>query len=116
MSVLDSTAASASADGVDGVDTILDRGGQALREQMRRTERHLERVTEQAGAPLARHANATVLAGGKRLRPLLVLLAAESAGGSPPPDGEERLLRAAVAVELVHSATLVHDDLIDGAR
>ena len=50
-------------------------------------------------------------AGGKRLRPLLVVLAAESAGGPPDtPDGEERLVRAAVAVELVHSATLVHDD------
>ncbi|MBA3808503.1 MAG: polyprenyl synthetase family protein, partial [Solirubrobacterales bacterium] len=57
-----------------------------------------------------------VTAGGKRLRPLLVVLAAESAGGPPEtPDGEERLIRAAVAVELVHSATLVHDDLIDGA-
>jgi geranylgeranyl pyrophosphate synthase len=56
-------------------------------------------------------------AGGKRLRPLLVVLAAESAGGpAPVPGGEERLLRAAVAVELVHSATLVHDDLIDGAQ
>ncbi|HEX7610321.1 MAG TPA: polyprenyl synthetase family protein, partial [Solirubrobacteraceae bacterium] len=58
-----------------------------------------------------------VVAGGKRLRPLLVVLAAESAGGPPEtPDGEERLVRAAVAVELVHSATLVHDDLIDGAQ
>ena len=93
------------------------RGGEALRERMVRTERPLKRVAEQAGAPLASHANATVRAGGKRLRPLLVVLAAESAGGPPDtPDGEERLLRAAVAVELVHSATLVHDDLIDGAQ
>ena len=83
---------------------------------MGRTERHLERVTAEAGAPLASHANATIAAGGKRLRPLLVLLAAESAGGAPSTArGEERLVRAAVAVELVHSATLVHDDLIDGA-
>jgi len=83
---------------------------------MQRTERHLEAVTAQAGTPLASHANATVIAGGKRLRPLLVVLAAESGGGPPnTPDGEERLVRAAVAVELVHSATLVHDDLIDGA-
>jgi geranylgeranyl pyrophosphate synthase len=74
-------------------------------------------VTAQAGAPLASQASATIRAGGKRLRPLLVLLASESAGGpSDTPDGEERLLRAAVAVELVHSATLVHDDLIDGAQ
>jgi geranylgeranyl pyrophosphate synthase len=101
----------------DGVDTIMARGGERLRALMARTEAHLDRVTSAAGAPLAAHANATVAAGGKRLRPLLVVLAAESAGGPPPGDeGEERLVRAAVAIELVHSATLVHDDLIDGAR
>jgi geranylgeranyl pyrophosphate synthase len=58
-----------------------------------------------------------VAAGGKRLRPLLVVLAAESAGGPVAQEGgEERMVRAAVSVELVHSATLVHDDLIDGAQ
>ena len=46
-------------------------------------------------------------AGGKRLRPLLVFLAAP-AGEAP--------LAAGAAVELVHMATLVHDDLIDQAR
>ena len=46
-------------------------------------------------------------AGGKRLRPLLVFLAAP-AGKAP--------LAAGAAVELVHMATLVHDDLIDQAR
>jgi geranylgeranyl pyrophosphate synthase len=103
--------------GVDGLDAIMRRGGDGLRERMARTELHLERVTEQAGAPLASHAKATISAGGKRLRPLLVVLAAECAGGPPDSaEGEERLVRAAVAVELVHSATLVHDDLIDGAR
>jgi geranylgeranyl pyrophosphate synthase len=103
--------------GLDGVDVILHRGGVQLRERMARTELHLERVTARAGAPLASHANATVRAGGKRLRPLLVVLAAESAGGPPcTAEGDECLVRAAVAVELVHSATLVHDDLIDGAQ
>ena len=100
----------------DGVEGILRRGGDGLRERMARAEAHLDALTAGAGAPLARHANATIRAGGKRLRPLLVVLAAESAGG--PPEGEEgemHLIRAAVAVELVHSATLVHDDLIDGA-
>ncbi len=111
------TAAGALAQDVDGVETIMRRGGRDLRERMIRTELHLERVTAQAGAPLAAHANATVVAGGKRLRPLLVVLAAEAAGGPPADsDGEERLVRAAVAVELVHSATLVHDDVIDGAH
>ena len=47
-------------------------------------------------------------AGGKRLRPLLVYLS------SPP--GSEAPVVAGVAVELIHLATLMHDDLIDGAR
>jgi geranylgeranyl pyrophosphate synthase len=46
-------------------------------------------------------------AGGKRLRPLLVFLCA--------PPGKAAPVAAGVAVELVHMATLVHDDLIDGA-
>ena len=117
MSALDSTAANGSADGIESLDTIMRRGGEGLRKRMTRAELHLEGVTERAGAPLASPASATIRAGGKRLRPLLVVLASESAGGPPPTqDGEERLLRAAVAVELVHNATLVHDDLIDGAQ
>ncbi|HEV3046935.1 MAG TPA: polyprenyl synthetase family protein [Solirubrobacteraceae bacterium] len=129
MSLVGSAAASPPAGEVDGLEAIMRRGGAGLRRRMRHAEQHLERVTARAGSPLAAHANATVVAGGKRLRPLLVVLAAESAGGpvgSPavgevggpanPSDGEQRLVRAAVAVELVHSATLVHDDVIDGAR
>jgi geranylgeranyl pyrophosphate synthase len=101
---------------VEAVEEIMRRGGAVLRERMAQTEAHLERVTAEAGTPLASHATATVVAGGKRLRPLLVVLAAESAGGvGESPDREQGLMRAAVAVELVHSATLVHDDLIDGA-
>src|SRR5215204_4383106 len=46
-------------------------------------------------------------AGGKRLRPLLAFLCAPAEGPAP--------VVAGVAVELVHLATLVHDDLIDGA-
>jgi len=48
-----------------------------------------------------------IAAGGKRLRPLLVYLTAPA---------REHALRAGVAVELAHVATLVHDDLIDGAE
>jgi geranylgeranyl pyrophosphate synthase len=114
---LGSTAAGGPEEGVEGLEAIMRHGGQRLREVMVRTELHLERVASEAGPPLASHATATVTAGGKRLRPLLVVLAAESAGGPPAgSEGEERLVRAAVAVELVHSATLVHDDLIDGAQ
>jgi farnesyl diphosphate synthase len=47
-----------------------------------------------------------VLDGGKRLRPLLVRAACEAVGGH-----EEAALRAAVAVELIHAYSLVHDDM-----
>lgn len=49
-------------------------------------------------------------AGGKRLRPVLLLLGHELAGGDPG-----RVLGPALALELVHTCALVHDDLIDAA-
>ncbi|MEU8244687.1 polyprenyl synthetase family protein [Nonomuraea sp. NPDC048916] len=50
-------------------------------------------------------------AGGKALRPALVLLSARAAGGDA-----ERCAPAAVAVELVHAFSLLHDDIMDGDR
>ncbi|MFH0904667.1 MAG: polyprenyl synthetase family protein, partial [Methanobacteriota archaeon] len=49
-------------------------------------------------------------AGGKRLRPSALLLAAEAVGGKP-----ENVMPAAVAIELVHNFTLIHDDIMDEA-
>lgn len=48
---------------------------------------------------------------GKKIRPLLVLLSAKAAGGI-----NERTYRGAIMVELLHTATLVHDDVVDGAE
>ncbi len=48
----------------------------------------------------------SLLGGGKRLRPILVLMAAEACGGDP-----ESALPAACAVEMVHTYSLIHDDL-----
>src|SRR5581483_6664196 len=59
-------------------------------------------------SPLGEDAAATLAAGGKRLRPMLVLLCAGEGGG-------EAAIRAAAAIELVHMATLVHDDVLDAA-
>jgi len=73
-----------------------------------RVEERLAELAAGHGVPLAEHAGATIAAGGKRLRPLLVFLAADEEDG-------EGLVRAATAVELVHSATLVHDDVLDAA-
>lgn len=71
----------------------------------------LERVADAQGPQLGPHARATIAAGGKRLRPLLVILAA----GDVPASSHPALVRAAAAVELVHVATLVHDDVLDNA-
>jgi geranylgeranyl pyrophosphate synthase len=49
-------------------------------------------------------------AGGKRVRPTLVLLTGNMLGADP-----ERLITLAAAIEMLHTATLVHDDLIDGS-
>ena len=49
-------------------------------------------------------------AGGKRLRPMLLLLAARLAGYVGP-----RSVRLACVVELLHTATLIHDDVVDQA-
>jgi geranylgeranyl pyrophosphate synthase len=50
-------------------------------------------------------------AGGKRLRPRFTLLAAEAVGGRA-----EDHLRLAAFMELIHVATLIHDDVVDGAQ
>ncbi len=50
-----------------------------------------------------------LLSEGKRLRPLLVILSAESVGGN-----RNKVMPLALAFELMHTATLVHDDIIDG--
>jgi geranylgeranyl pyrophosphate synthase len=63
---------------------------------------------------IARPAAATLAAGGKRVRPLLVFCCAP-ADARDDPVRRDVLVAAACAVELVHMATLVHDDLLDGA-
>jgi geranylgeranyl pyrophosphate synthase len=70
-------------------------------------EERLERAVASHRGVVAEVGAEALAAGGKRLRPLLVYLSAPS--GSPP-------IEAGIAVELVHMATLVHDDLIDRAR
>ncbi|MBD3262542.1 MAG: polyprenyl synthetase family protein [Candidatus Altiarchaeales archaeon] len=59
-----------------------------------------ERLAEMVSHPIT--------SGGKRLRPALVLLSAEALGA-----GEDDLLPAAASVELLHTFTLVHDDIMD---
>jgi geranylgeranyl pyrophosphate synthase len=90
------------------VTEVIRAAGEHVPGLLARVEDRLAALAGGHGATLAEHAGATIAAGGKRLRPLLVFLAAGDADG----DG---LVRAATAVELVHSATLVHDDVLDAA-
>ena len=87
--------------------SVLDAGGPALARALERIEARLGEVTQGHGAELAGHASGTLAAGGKRLRPVVVVLS----GGEG-----DAVTSAAAAVELLHMATLVHDDVLDAAR
>jgi geranylgeranyl pyrophosphate synthase len=89
--------------------SVLDAGGEALRRRIERTEARLAEVAAGHGELLADYAGDTLSAGGKRLRPTLVFICA----GDQPDDGD--VIRAGTAVELLHMATLVHDDVLDRA-
>jgi geranylgeranyl pyrophosphate synthase len=94
----------------EAVAAVIEAGGAHVPGLMRRLEERLAELANSHGEVLAEHAGATIAAGGKRLRPLLVFVAA----GADAPD-YDGVLRSAVAVELIHSATLVHDDVLDAA-
>ncbi|MFE7405099.1 polyprenyl synthetase family protein [Isoptericola sp. NPDC057559] len=53
--------------------------------------------------------------GGKRLRPRILVEAYDALAGAAPPEPREVAVRVGAAVELLHHAFLVHDDVIDGA-
>ena len=88
----------------------------ALKQILQPIESDLTRATQRLAGylrhPVAKRTLYMVTAGGKRLRPALVLLAGHS--------GRFRRARTALldlgaTVELIHTATLIHDDIIDGA-
>jgi geranylgeranyl pyrophosphate synthase len=88
--------------------TVLEqlRAAPGLEAYLDALESRLERAVEAHPGIVAAVGKESLAAGGKRLRPVLVFLSADE----PP------TLEAGVAVELLHLATLVHDDLIDGAE
>lgn len=75
--------------------------------------RALEDLAEELPAPAKPAARHTLLAGGKRLRPLLTVLFARLFGVGD--DGRGSLYRLASTLEMLHCATLMHDDVIDNA-
>jgi geranylgeranyl pyrophosphate synthase len=90
------------------VTAVLDASSRWLPARLGEVEDLLREQVSGHGDLLAVDAGSTLAAGGKRLRPLLVLLCAG-------PEGGHAAVRAATAIELVHMATLVHDDILDAA-
>ncbi|HEX5609979.1 MAG TPA: polyprenyl synthetase family protein [Solirubrobacterales bacterium] len=90
------------------VTAVLDASSRWLPARLGEVEERLRQALAGHGGPLGEDAAATLAAGGKRLRPMLVLLCAGETGG-------DASVRAATAIELIHMATLVHDDVLDEA-
>jgi len=90
------------------VTAVLDASSAWLPAWLAEVEELLREQVTGHGELLGADAGATLEAGGKRLRPLLVLLCAG-------PEAGPEAVRAAAAIELVHMATLVHDDILDAA-
>lgn len=89
------------------VTAVMDSAGAWLGRLLTEVEAGLTSSVENGG-PLSPDAVRTLQAGGKRMRPMLVLLCAG-------PEAGDQAVRAGVAVELVHMASLVHDDVLDRA-
>ena len=82
-----------------------------VRDDLALVEQEIAAQNAAAIEPVAEIASYLREAGGKRLRPALLLLAAGAAGYRGP-----GAIRMGAVVEMIHSATLVHDDVIDGAQ
>lgn len=74
-----------------------------------RVERVIAQAIECQEPLLRRMVAELVTAGGKRMRPRIALLAFDACGGKDP----EPVIDAGAAFELIHTASLVHDDIID---
>ncbi|WCK56077.1 heptaprenyl diphosphate synthase component II [Aneurinibacillus sp. Ricciae_BoGa-3] len=82
-----------------------------FRSDMNYIERELEQAVDAQERVLQKTSSHLLKAGGKRIRPVFVLL-----GGKFGTYDLERLKNVAVSLELIHMATLVHDDVIDDAE
>ena len=94
--------------GLEAPDAALERD---IRARLDEVEAALEKAVHADSDLLAETAQYLLAAGGKRFRPMLVLLSGYFGDPADP-----RLIPGSVAIELVHAATLYHDDVIDEAE
>ncbi len=81
-------------------------------ESLQLVEENLVRAVRSREFDLTRIASHLIDSGGKRVRPMVTLLAYFAFGGQRTQD----IVDIATAIELIHTATLLHDDIIDGAE
>ena len=81
-------------------------------EELDLVEENLTRSIRSAEPALTDIAAHLISGGGKRIRPMITLLAFKAFGGKQVAD----IVDIATAMELIHTATLLHDDIIDGAE
>lgn len=87
-----------------------------IEEDLVRVETRLTAELASREERLAAIAGHLIHAGGKRIRPTVVLLGFHAATAAGNPARRADAIEAAVALELIHSATLLHDDIIDGGE
>jgi octaprenyl-diphosphate synthase len=88
----------------------------AVEDDLARVETRLDAELASRESRMQAIARHLVQAGGKRIRPTVVLLVFHAAAGDRPRMRRDDAIEAAVALELIHSATLLHDDIIDGGE
>jgi len=86
--------------------------GMRVGAELAQVERRLSELLTSREPRLAEIAKYLVASGGKRVRPAVAVLVFRACGG----DDLSEIVDAAVALELIHSATLLHDDIIDGSE
>jgi octaprenyl-diphosphate synthase len=92
----------------EAVAAVIAAGGAHVPGLMDELEDRLQELARSHGPVLAEHASATIAAGGKRLRPLLTLASAKLCDYRG-----DRHIGLAACVEFIHTATLLHDDVVD---
>ena len=88
----------------NGLFTVISR-------EMQEVEDRLQAPVEESGALLSAVVQYALASGGKRIRPALLLLSAQACGA----DQRERGITLASAAEMMHAASLLHDDVVDHA-
>ncbi len=95
----------------------LDQIYQPIADDMKKVERFLElSAKESKNQSILAMSDSLLESGGKRLRSALVILSEKAASaGKNNNRNQDKLIKLATAVELIHMASLIHDDVLDGA-